>query len=80
MATSMKGAVGTADRVIRAVLGIALLVYAVFYAGAPEAADAAAAGGVSTLQVVLGIVGVVLLGTAAARFCPLYRVLGVCTA
>jgi len=77
MATMSKGAVGTVDRAIRAVLGVALLAYAIF--GGGGAAEAGAAAGIGTLEIVLGLVGVVLLGTAAIRFCPLYRILGVCT-
>ena len=32
-----------------------------------------------TLAVVLGVVGIVLIGTGAVGFCPLYRVLGLST-
>jgi hypothetical protein len=59
--------VSNVDRIVRAVVGAVLLI-------------AWAAGWVTgTLAVVLGLVGVVLLATAAAGFCPLYRVLGVST-
>ena len=55
------------DRTLRAVIGAALLV-------------AWIAGWISgTLAVVLGVVGVVLIATAAAGFCPIYRLLGIST-
>lgn len=55
--------VGPADRVIRALLGIALLALTVV--------------GPHSLW---GLVGIIPLATAAAGFCPLYRVAGVDTA
>jgi hypothetical protein len=55
------------DRVVRALVGAVLLI-------------AWMAGWVAgTLAIVLGVVGVVLLATAAAGFCPLYRLFGVST-
>ncbi|MCE0487260.1 YgaP family membrane protein [Ornithinimicrobium sediminis] len=59
--------VGTVDRATRAVLAVAALVWA-FVTGAT-----------SGLGLVLIVVALVLLGTAAAGFCPLYRVLGIST-
>lgn len=59
--------VGTVDRAARAVLGVAALVWA-FVTGAT-----------SGLGLVLLVVAVVLLGTAALGFCPLYRLLGIST-
>lgn len=53
--------VGTIDRIIRAVAGIALIAW-----------------GVMT-QNWWGVVGVVLLGTAAISFCPLYALLKIDT-
>lgn len=56
--------VGNTDRIIRAVLGVALL---------------------SLLFVLdgnirwVGLLGLVMLGTAAVRFCPLYPVIGLNT-
>ncbi|MBN9348079.1 MAG: DUF2892 domain-containing protein [Devosia sp.] len=56
--------VGNIDRIIRAILGIVLVIVP-FVAGWP------------TLGVVAGVVaGAVLLGTAAFSFCPIYAVLG----
>ncbi len=58
--------VNTPDRIVRAVLGIALLELAYFWlAGA--------------WQIAAYLAGAVLLATAAIRFCPLYRILGVGT-
>ena len=55
------------DRGIRAALGIVLLLTWLL-------------GWVTgTFAIVLGVVGIVLLATAAVGFCPLYRVLGVST-
>ena len=56
--------VGNIDRIIRAVVGIVLLI-------------AAFTAGWSTLWTVLAVVvGLVMLGTAAARSCPAYSILG----
>jgi hypothetical protein len=55
------------DRILRAIVGAALLI-------------AWIAGWLSgALAVVLGIVGLVLVSTAIVGFCPLYRVFGVST-
>ncbi|MGK2852720.1 MAG: YgaP family membrane protein [Microbacteriaceae bacterium] len=59
--------VGTVDRAARAVLGVAALVWA-FVTGVT-----------SGLGLVLIVVALVLLGTAAVGFCPLYRLLGLST-
>lgn len=58
---------GTLDRTLRAIAGVLLV--AAWLLGWLT----------GTLAVVLGIVGVVLLLTAAVGFCPLYRVLGMNT-
>ncbi|MDF1522823.1 MAG: DUF2892 domain-containing protein [Trueperaceae bacterium] len=55
------------DRIIRAVVGVALLAAWVF----------GWIGG--TLAVVLGVVAIVLVVTAAVGFCPLYRIFGMST-
>ncbi|MCG2802107.1 MAG: DUF2892 domain-containing protein [Cellulomonas sp.] len=55
------------DRGVRAVLGLAA-------AGAGIAVGAGTLGGI-----VLLVVAVVLVGTAAVGFCPLYRLFGVST-
>lgn len=57
------------DRILRLVAGLALLGLAWFYM--------ASLG--TTLAVVIGIVGVVLLATAAMGWCPLYSLLGIRT-
>ncbi len=59
--------VGNMDRIIRAVLGVVLLAAWIF--GWLSGATA----------IILGIVGVVLLATAALKFCPLYRLFGAST-
>jgi hypothetical protein len=58
---------GSADRLIRVVVGIAALV------------GAFALGFGSVGGILLAVVGAIMLGTAAVGFCPLYRVFGVCT-
>ncbi len=63
----MKMNVGTIDRGLRAVLGLVLLIVA-FVAGLSPIAAAIA-----------GLVGLILLGTAAIKFCPLYRIFGLRT-
>jgi hypothetical protein len=58
---------GTLDRTLRAIAGVLLV--AAWLLGWLS----------GTLAVVLGIVGVVLLLTAAVGFCPIYRMLGMNT-
>ena len=58
---------GTIDRVIRLVAAVAAFVVA------------ALVGFTSVLGIILAVVGVVLLVTAAVGFCPLYRVFGLST-
>ncbi|MBN1369608.1 MAG: DUF2892 domain-containing protein [Dehalococcoidaceae bacterium] len=55
----MKQNMGQTDRIIRAVLGVAALVAALFFAA-------------GWLDIVLYIFGAVMLITAAAGVCPLY--------
>ena len=65
--------VGTADRAVRAVVGLVLL-------AAPFIPAAAAAlAGLGTWIWVLPAVGAVLLLTALFRFCPAYTLLGIRT-
>lgn len=58
---------GSADRVIRVVLGIVLL--ALYFMGTVT----------GTLGWVALVVGVIALATGAVGFCPLYAVLGLST-
>lgn len=53
--------VGNADRIVRALVGIALV--AGWLLGWTE----------GVLVTALGVIGIVLLATSAVRFCPLYR-------
>lgn len=63
----MQTNVGSVDRIIRAIAGIAALIGAV-------ALGIGSGGGIALL-----VVGGILVVTAAVGFCPLYRVLGVST-
>jgi len=57
----MKANEGTTDRIIRAILGIVLLVVGFFVLK-------------GTLGTILGIIAIILLVTALIGFCPLYTV------
>ena len=61
--------VGTIDRIARAVLGIFLL-YISFASGALDG---------SVWKWVAAVAGVVMLGVAVVRFCPIYAILGIRT-
>jgi len=50
---------GSTDRIIRAIVGIAALLVAFLWAG-------------GVVQVILWIIGAILLITAIAGFCPIY--------
>lgn len=63
--------VGSLDRVLRFVLGLALII-AAFLPSLGLMAN-------PFLQWGAVIVGVVLIGTAFMRFCPIYRLLGLST-
>lgn len=67
----MTANVGSIDRTLRIVLGI-LLIGMPFMSGAAMFAS-------TTATVVSVVVGFVLIGTSAMKFCPLYRVLGIQT-
>jgi hypothetical protein len=69
--TATMANVGTLDRIARFVVGLALLVVA-FAVPAAEAA-------LGVAWWLLPIAGVVMIGTVAIRFCPLYTVLGMRT-
>ena len=63
----MKKNVGTIDRTIRGLAGIALL--AAYFLGAVQ----------GTLGIVALVFGIVLIGTAAIGWCPPYTLLGINT-
>jgi len=63
----MQQNIGTADRVIRVVVGIAAL--AAWYLGLAE----------GTLGIIALVVGVVMIATAAFRWCPPYALIGLNT-
>lgn len=67
----MRPNIGYADRILRAIIGLALMV-GTFLPSMPLA-------GAPVLQAIVFTVGLVLLLTAAVRFCPLYRLIGVST-
>lgn len=56
------------DRIIRAVVGVALVLWAIF-----------GKSGNTAVWIIALVVGIVLLATAAIGFCPLYRLLGLNT-
>jgi hypothetical protein len=60
----MKPNVGSTDRLIRVLAGIAMLAYAAFGPGATR---------------LLGLIGLVPLLTALFSYCPLYALLGIKT-
>jgi hypothetical protein len=59
--------IGVTDRIVRGLVGMLMI------------AGVMAGLFVSTHGVAVGVIGMVLLLTAAGRFCPLYRLLGVRT-
>lgn len=63
----MKRNESTSDRIVRVVIGV-LAVVAIFTLSLPTWAN-----------VVLGVVGAIMIVTAATGFCLLYRVFGVST-
>ena len=67
----MRTNIGTADRIARIIVGIALILLP-FVSGLALFANPFLQGG-SVL------VGIVLLVTALLRFCPLYRIFGLST-
>lgn len=67
----MRANVGSIDRVFRFVVGLGLII-AAFLPGVGLAAT-------PLLQWGAAIIGVVLVGTALMRFCPLYRLFGLST-
>ncbi|MEM6355747.1 MAG: DUF2892 domain-containing protein [Pseudomonadota bacterium] len=65
------GSIGRIDRLLRFVLGCALLGFATL---SPWAAELGA-----DVQGVSGGIGAVLIATASIRFYPLYRMLRICS-
>lgn len=63
--------VGTIDRIMRAILGVVLL-YLAFFSGLPTFDGAA-------LKYGAVLAGVVMLGVAAVRMCPIYSIFGLKT-
>jgi hypothetical protein len=63
----MKKNVGTIDRTIRGLVGIGLLAF--FFLGGVE----------GTLAIVVLVVGIAMLGTAAIGWCPPYSLIGINT-
>lgn len=57
----MKPNIGNTDRIVRAVLGLALILIGLLV---PMSSTA--------LQIIFLVLGVILVVTAAIRFCPLY--------
>lgn len=60
---------GNIDRGLRIIIGLAALVYA-FFAGV-ESGSALQYGAIG--------VGIIMIGTSAIKFCPLYRIFGLRT-
>lgn len=58
--------VGSTDKMIRLVLGAALILWAVL-----------GAGFTTTMGVIAAVVGAVLVVTGLVNFCPLFKVLGI---
>lgn len=56
--------IGKSDQIIRIILGTALLVFFIFSKG--------------NIRYV-GLLGVILIGTASVKFCPTYKFLGIST-
>lgn len=67
----MTANLGNLDRVIRLVLGIALILAPLVYTSALWDSSVLKYGAI--------VVGLVLAGTSAMRFCPLYRIFGINT-
>ncbi len=57
---------GNIDRIIRLIVGVLALAYA-FFTGLEMG---------SLTQIIAAVVGVIMVGTSAMKFCPLYRIFG----
>tara|TARA_R110002074_G_scaffold3594_20_gene18807 strand:- start:119 stop:331 length:213 start_codon:yes stop_codon:yes gene_type:complete len=67
----MTANLGNADRMLRAIIGIALILAPLLNIPAIWSTSALSYGSIA--------VGLVLVATALFRFCPLYRVFGIST-
>lgn len=65
----MAANVGKADKGIRIIIG--LIAFAAIFIG-PFA-------GASWAPIVFGLIGIIMIGTSAMSFCPLYRIFGIRT-
>lgn len=65
--------VGSTDRLIRIIIGVVLIAapFLPFLAGS--------FAGLGALRYLVALAGVVLVGTAVLRFCPLYAIFGIRT-
>ncbi len=63
--------VGNIDRIIRFIIGVIAL--ALVFVGP------FAAGGWGWERIALAVVGVIMIGTSAIKFCPLYSIFGLRT-
>lgn len=61
--------VGSIDKTIRLVVGVALLAWAFLGLGLP--------GIVTTMGLVVAAVGVILIATGLLNFCPLFKIIGI---
>ena len=64
---TMKANMGTADKIIRIILGIVLIIIALAVAMS------------TVLEIILLVVGIILLITSITGFCALYKLLGINT-
>ncbi|MGB0505054.1 MAG: YgaP family membrane protein [Pikeienuella sp.] len=67
----MTANLGTIDRVIRIILGLAL-------PAAPFVSGLGIFSG-SVATIISVVAGLIMLGTSAVKFCPLYRIFGIRT-
>ena len=68
----MSANIGTIDRIIRLLIGIAAA--SLVFVG-----PVAASGGWGWERIALAAVGVIMVATSAIKFCPLYRIFGLRT-
>lgn len=61
----MKANMGKIDKIIRIILGLAIIVIGVILE--------------NLVGAILGVVGIILLISVYFSFCPLYRIFGICT-